>query len=47
MLYGVGANDPLTIAVVVAVLSVVAGLACAVPAWRTTKDDPMEALRYR
>ncbi len=47
MLYGVGAHDPLTIAVVAAVLSVVAGVACFLPAWRITKADPMEALRYR
>ena len=37
MLYGVGANDPLTIAVVAAVLFGVAGLACFLPAWRITK----------
>ena len=47
MLYGVGADDPLTIAVVAAVLSAVAGLACFLPAWRITKVDPMEALRYQ
>lgn len=47
MLYGVGADDPLTIAVVAAVLSGVAGLACFLPAWRITQGDPMEALRYR
>jgi putative ABC transport system permease protein len=46
MLYGVGAHDPLTIALVAAVLSGVAGLACFVPAWRITKTDPMEALRH-
>lgn len=47
MLYGVGTDDPLTIAVVAAVLSGVAGLACFLPAWRITKADPMEALRYQ
>ena len=47
MLYGVGDYDPLTIAVVAAVLSLVAGVACFLPAWRITKADPMEALRYR
>jgi len=46
MLYGVSTNDPLTIAAVAALLSAVAGLACFVPAWRITKADPMEALRY-
>jgi putative ABC transport system permease protein len=45
MLYGVDNHDPLTIAVVAAVLCGVAGLACFLPAWRITKGDPMEALR--
>ena len=47
MLYGVGTYDPLTIVVVAAVLSGVAGFACFLPAWRITKADPMEALRYQ
>jgi putative ABC transport system permease protein len=46
MLYGVGPNDPLTIAVVAGMLSVVAGLACFVPARRIAKVDPMDVLRY-
>jgi putative ABC transport system permease protein len=45
MLYGVGVRDPLTIAGVAAFLSGVAGLACFLPAWRSTRLDPMEALR--
>ena len=45
MLYGVGVRDPLTIAGVAAVLSGVAGLACFLPAWRSTRLEPMEALR--
>ena len=45
MFYGVGNDDPVTIAVVTAVLFAVAGLACFLPAWRITKTDPMEALR--
>jgi putative ABC transport system permease protein len=47
MLYGVGADDPLTIGVVAAVLFGVAGLACFLPAWRITQADPMEVLRYQ
>jgi ABC-type antimicrobial peptide transport system permease subunit len=45
MLYGVGVRDPLTIAGVAAILAGVAGLACFLPAWRSTRLDPMEALR--
>jgi putative ABC transport system permease protein len=46
MLYGIGTYDPVTIAVVAAILSGIAALACFLPAWRITKADPMEALRY-
>jgi len=47
ILYGVGANDPLTFAVVAAVLTAIAGLACFLPARRIAKVDPMEVLRYQ
>jgi len=45
LLFGVEARDPLTFAAVVAVLLVTALAACAAPALRATRIDPMAALR--
>jgi ABC-type antimicrobial peptide transport system permease subunit len=46
VLFGVDAVDVPTLAATVAVLLVAAALACAAPARRAIRIDPVEALRY-
>jgi len=46
MLFGISPLDPLTYIGVIGMLGVVSAVACAVPAWRAAKIDPMVALRY-
>jgi ABC-type antimicrobial peptide transport system permease subunit len=45
LLFGVGANDWITFAVVAAVLCAVALAACVLPARRAASIEPMQALR--
>jgi ABC-type antimicrobial peptide transport system permease subunit len=45
LLYGVGAADPLTFALVAGLLATVSAIACAIPAVRAARVDPMLVLR--
>jgi ABC-type antimicrobial peptide transport system permease subunit len=45
LLYGVGASDPLTFALVAGLLATVSAVACSIPAVRAARVDPMLVLR--
>jgi ABC-type lipoprotein release transport system permease subunit len=46
LLYGVEPSDPLTLALVTTALGTVALIAGWVPAWRASRVNPIQALRY-
>jgi len=46
MLFGISQLDPITYLGVTLALAIVSTAACAIPAWRAARVDPMVALRY-
>lgn len=46
MLFGISRLDPITYIGVILTLAIVSTVACAIPAWRAARVDPMVALRY-
>ena len=45
LLYKVSPRDPLAFGLAFVVMTVVAFIACFLPAWRATRIDPVQALR--
>ena len=45
LLLGVAPRDPVVLALVIGLLTLIAGAACLVPAWRATRIDPRISLR--
>jgi putative ABC transport system permease protein len=45
LLYGVGTTDPAVMFGVIALIGAVALAACALPAWRAARVDPLIAMR--
>jgi ABC-type antimicrobial peptide transport system permease subunit len=45
-MFGIGANDPLTIVGAIFAITIVAALAGLIPAFRASKVDPAVALRH-
>jgi ABC-type lipoprotein release transport system permease subunit len=45
LLFEISPRDPITFAIVAGLLAIVALIACAVPAWRATRVDPLTVLR--
>jgi ABC-type antimicrobial peptide transport system permease subunit len=45
LLFDVTPSDPITLAAVAGVIALVAAIACAIPAWRAARVDPLIVLR--
>jgi ABC-type lipoprotein release transport system permease subunit len=45
LLYHTSPRDPVVMLVVAGVLLLSAAVACAIPAWRASRVDPLEALK--